>query len=183
MCIAPDKDDAKRQPLQSHYCDGLRLGLCPLVKTRSPTCRDHVEKQTQKSREPCSGKCVAVTQRPHAISGAVGMPPFVHCRTGCERHGGIHDEQGFETRCRDDKTVTSMLLGGPKGAREIPAPQGLFAQDASRAGIAGGARTPVLHTGDQKKLAKNRAPPDVGTADAKYHHRQQEAFSHGHATS
>ena len=67
--------------------------------------------------------------------------------------GGIHDEQGFETRCRDDKTVTSMLLGGPKGAREIPAPQGLFVQDASHAGIAGGARTPVLHTVDQKKRA------------------------------
>ena len=29
MCIAPDKDDAKRQPLQSHYCDGFRLGLRP----------------------------------------------------------------------------------------------------------------------------------------------------------
>ena len=39
-------------------------------ETRPPTCRDHVEKQTQKSPEPCSGKCVAVTQRPHAISAA-----------------------------------------------------------------------------------------------------------------
>ena len=67
------------------------------------------------------------------------MAPLVHCRTGCERHGGTHHEQGCETRCQDDKTVTSMFLGGLKRAREIPAPKGLFSQDASHAGTAGGA--------------------------------------------
>ena len=153
MCNAPGKDDAKRQSLQSHYCDGLRLGLRPLVKTRSPTCRDHVEKQTQKFPEPCSGRCVAVTQRPYAMSGGSAWHRW--CIVGLV----VRDTAEYMTSrvskqgARDDKTVTSMLLGGPKGAREIPAPQGLFAQDASHAGIAGGARTPVLHTGDQKKRA------------------------------
>ena len=142
------------------------------VKTKSPTCRDHVEKQTQKSPEPRLGKCVAVTQRPDAMSG-VGMPPLAHCRTGCERHGGIHDEQGFETRCQDDKTVTSMLLGGPKELARSQLQKDYLHKTQVTLILR---EVPELQcsTQETEKLAQKRAPPDVGTADIEatsHHHR------------
>ena len=70
-----------------------------LVLTRSPTCRDHVELADAEIPRALLGKVCGSHTASICNVWRVGMPPLVQCRTSCERHGGTHDEQGFETRC------------------------------------------------------------------------------------
>ena len=170
MCNAPGKDDAKRQSLQSHYCDGLRLGLRPLVKTRSPTCRDHVEKQTQKFPEPCSGRCVAVTQRPYAISGASA------CHFSCIVGLVVRDMAEHMT-----SRVSKQVAGTTRQYQHVVGRSEMSSRDPSSTRIICTRRKSRWYCGRcQNSSAAHRGPketcpeasaPDVGTADAKYHHR------------
>ena len=77
MRVAPDKKRREKATTSVPLLPRISSEFAStLVKTRSPTCRDHVEKQTQKSPEPCSGKCVAVAQRPYEMSGASAWLPW-----------------------------------------------------------------------------------------------------------